>query len=584
MTQARNLGNLSEVVSGASNTNISFDSDLLYIDSVNNRVGINKNNPNQSLDISGNVKTSGLLSSSSISVSGNTTSGNVSVSGNVTANKVRSSAGLVISVGNGANSVSLLANGVLRLSGGVQFSDGTVQTSKSGGGGLNSGIVQTVTAVANTVVDLSLGDFVNINMSNNITTLRFSNANTENQIVLVNLVFDANTRTVSNIANCNSSIVISSKDVINSFELFTNNYGNTWIYTAVGTSTDSNRKSLWIWGQTLPGTYISSPVQVGTLTDWKEISCGDDHYLTIKSNGTLWSWGYNGYYGEVGLNNRTYAGSPVQIGSFSNWSKVYCGTDHSLSIKTDGTLWSWGRNGFGQLGQNDTTHRSSPAQVGSLTTWSQVAGGDSHSLALKTDGTLWCWGYNAYGQLGLGDRTYRSSPVQVGTLTNWSQVAGGFGHSLAIKTDGTLWSWGNNYPGQLGLGDITNRSSPVQVGSLTNWSQVFSSNGSSSSAIKTDGTLWSWGSNSYGKLGLNDTTSRNSPVQVGTLTTWSQIACGYYHSLALKTDGTLWSWGGNSYGRLGLGDFTHRSSPAQIGSLTVWTKIAASGYGSVATQ
>nr|QMP83622.1 MAG: hypothetical protein [Caudoviricetes sp.] len=140
------------------------------------------------------------------------------------------------------------------------------------------------------------------------------------------------------------------------------------------------------------------------------------------------------------------------------------------------SLWSWGGNfrvvADGRLGLGDITHRSSPVQVGTLTNWSLVAGGQYHSLATKTDGTLWSWGRNSYGELGLGDTSARSSPVQVGTLTNWSLVVGGFYHSIAIKTDGTLWGWGQNAYGQLGLGDTTHRSSPVQVGLLTNWSLV----------------------------------------------------------------------------------------------------------------
>jgi len=91
--------------------------------------------------------------------------------------------------------------------------------------------------------------------------------------------------------------------------------------------------------------------------------------------------------------------------------------------------------------------------------------------------------------------------------------------------------------------------------------------------IKTDGTLWTFGHNSYGELGLEDTTHRSSPVQVGSLTTWNMVICGYYYTAAIQTDGTLWSWGRNSDGQLGLEDTTHRSSPVQVGSLTHWSYI-----------
>ena len=226
--------------------------------------------------------------------------------------------------------------------------------------------------------------------------------------------------------------------------------------------------------------------------------------------------------------------------------------------------------------------------MGSLTTWTAIAAGDRHSLALKSDGTLWAWGPNLQGQLGLGDTVSRSSTVQVGSLTTWTAIAAGKDHALALKSDGTLWAWGQNYSaftgstGPLGLGDVADRSSPVQVGSLTTWTAIAGGR-DHTLALKSDGTLWAWGGNSAfvigttGQLGLGDTTNRYSPVQVGALTTWTSIAAGTTHSLALKSDGTLWAWGRNSYGRLGLGDTAHRSSPVQVGSLTTWTAIAA-GY------
>src|SRR3989344_3820945 len=135
---------------------------------------------------------------------------------------------------------------------------------------------------------------------------------------------------------------------------------------------------------------------------------------------------------------------------------------------------------------------------------------------------LWSWGRNPYGQLGLGSNytISRSSPVQVGALATWSSVAGGYIHSLATKTDGTLWGWGMNNFGQLGLGDYIDRSSPVQVGTLATWSTVTAGK-YHSLATKTDGTLWIWGRNIENHLGLGDTYHRPSPVQVGTLTTWS---------------------------------------------------------------
>ena len=239
-------------------------------------------------------------------------------------------------------------------------------------------------------------------------------------------------------------------------------------------------------------------------------------------------------------------------------------------------MWAWGKNTFGNVGDGTTIDKSSPVQIGALTTWSIINTNEWFSAAIKTDGTLWTWGRNYKGALGLGDETNRSSPVQVGALTTWSRIEGSReGQFLAIKTDGTLWGWGLNTNGRLGLGNTTYYSSPKQIGALTNW--VYSSiKLSNAVALKSDGTLWVWGQNYKGALGLGDETNRSSPVQVGALTTWSKVAAGSFQGTAIKTDGTLWTWGRNYGGKLGLGDADtiHRSSPVQVGALTTWTNIS----------
>jgi alpha-tubulin suppressor-like RCC1 family protein len=341
---------------------------------------------------------------------------------------------------------------------------------------------------------------------------------------------------------------------------------------------------LFVWGAADSGQLglgdtvnRSSPVQVGTLTNWKQVNV-DGHTACIKTDGTLWTWGEN-FAGALGLGDIVRKSSPVQVGTLTNWKQVSVGGNHMACVKTDGTLWTWGSNLGGQLGLGDIVHRSSPVQVGTLTNWKQVSAGSTNYVAcIKTDGTLWTWGLglNSAGQLGLGDIASRSSPVQVGSLTNWKQVNAGDNHTSCIKTDGTLWTWGFNTNGELGLGDIVHRSSPVQVGSLTNWKQI-STGFSHTACIKTDGTLWTWGLNSAGQLGLGDIASRSSPVQVGSLTNWKQVSCGYSagtHTACVKTDGTLWTWGGNGTGRLGLGDVVDRSSPVQVGTLTNWKQVS----------
>ena len=329
----------------------------------------------------------------------------------------------------------------------------------------------------------------------------------------------------------------------------------------------------------------SSPTQVGTNTNWNQISMARYAVLAIKTDGTLWSWGTN-LDGQLGLNDSGIRrSSPVQVGTNTNWSLISIGNYFSAAIKTDGTLWLWGKNHYGQLGRNDRVYRSSPTQVGTATNWSKISVGRlSIVSATKTDGTLWLWGNNNYGQLGRNDRVSRSSPIQIGGDTNWSQAKHGDNYTIATKTNGTLWSWGFNDRGQLGRNDRVSRSSPTQVGTDTTWSlNNFviggNTNGPIQAATKTDGTLWTWGKNDYGQLGHNNQgVYRSSPTQVGTNTTWSLISGGAYNFTATKTDGTLWSWGNNNYGQLGVNNTVIRSSPTQVGTATNWTLVSMGPY------
>ena len=286
----------------------------------------------------------------------------------------------------------------------------------------------------------------------------------------------------------------------------------------------------------------------------------------------LMMWGANAN-GQLGDNTVTKSSSPIQTVAWgANWKQASCGYYHVAAIKTDGTLWCWGDNApYGHLGDNTITKRSSPVQTIAFgTNWKQVACGRIHTAAIKTDGTLWCWGFNYSGGLGDNTSTSRSSPVQtIAFGTNWKQVAAGPQANYnctvaAIKNDGTLWTWGNGGYGSLGDNTIVSKSSPVQTVTFgTNWKQV-SASADHIAAIKTDGTLWCWGSNGYGKFGDNTTASKSSPVQtIAYGTNWKQVSAGRTHTAAIKTDGTLWCWGGNSDGGLGDNTAVNKSSPVQ---------------------
>ena len=325
---------------------------------------------------------------------------------------------------------------------------------------------------------------------------------------------------------------------------------------------------------------------VGGGTNWKQVACGS-HTAAIKTDGTLWTWGA-GFAGSLGNDTTTNGSSPgTTAGGGTNWRQVACGSSNTAAIKTDGTLWVCGYNQFGKLGDGTTTSRLSlVTTAGGGTNWKQVSCGRSHTAAIKTDGTLWTWGRDHYGQLGIGVQTSRSSPgTTVGGGTNWRQVSAGGRHTAAVKTDGTLWTWGTNLEGQ--LGEVAgNRSSPATTaGGGTTWKQV-ACGYNHTAAVKTDGTLWTWGQGQFGRIGDGTVTNRSSPVTTaGGGTNWKQVTGGTLHTAAIKTDGTLWTWGHNQYGNLGDGTVTNRSSPViTVGERIDWRQVACGDGHTASTQ
>ena len=255
--------------------------------------------------------------------------------------------------------------------------------------------------------------------------------------------------------------------------------------------------------------------------------------------------------------------NPTQVGTDTNWTAVSAGGYHTLALKTDGTLWAWGLNDHGQLGLDDTNDRLVPTQVDG-TDWISIAAGKSHSLALKANKTLYGWGRNDYGELGISPFIDKLIPT-LSASGPWQTVTAGSHHTLALKEDGMLFAWGYD----VGVGTSSG---------TTGWVSVAAGD-AHSLGIKKDGTLWTWGLNNNGQLGLNtsDGNQHPDPTQVGTDTDWVAVAGGFRHSVAVRAGGTLWAWGGNANGQLGLGDTINRSVPTRVGTDIYWSSVAA-GY------
>jgi alpha-tubulin suppressor-like RCC1 family protein len=338
-----------------------------------------------------------------------------------------------------------------------------------------------------------------------------------------------------------------------------------------------------------------------------KIAAGGNHSIIVKPDGSVWTWGIN-TEGQLGYGTTDTTCAPVQVkgpggsGNLSGVMSVAAGEGHSVAIKSDGTIWAWGRNGNGQLGNGTTSNTSAPIQVkgaggsGNFSNALAAAGGEEYTLVAKSDGTLWGWGRNSDGQLGNGTKTDTTTPVQVSGLSGVVAVATGDWHSLAVKSDGTVWSWGWNSSGEIGNGspggvfeDVvtpTQVSGPDGVGNLTGVVGIAGGE-KHSLAVKSDGTVWAWGLNDYGQLGDGTQTNRATPVQVQGLSDVVAVAAAIGHSLALKSDGTVWAWGDTAYGELGNGEWNNNgfeSTPVQVTSLTGMLAIAAGDFHSMSLR
>jgi alpha-tubulin suppressor-like RCC1 family protein len=343
----------------------------------------------------------------------------------------------------------------------------------------------------------------------------------------------------------------------------------------------------WAWGLNSDGELgngtvtpyggLSTPVQAANLTNIVSVAGGDEHSLALKSDGTVWAWGNNGW-GQLGTGGYTRSLTPIQVPGLASVTAIAAGSLHNLALKSDGTVWAWGFNYFGQVrigSSGDRGNVLSPVQVPGLAGVTAVAAGGDTSFALKSDQTVWAWGYDGQGELGNGtsDENPHGTPTRVKNVSTAVAIGAGVEHGLAVLAGGTVLAWGDNQTNELGAptkarcgvyGTPCSRV-PVGVAGLTGVTAVAGGYGNTL-ALKTDGSAWGWGSNGYGELGngkaqLFGGVMHPVKAKVGNVVA---IAAGASYSLWLRSDGTVWAAGSNDFGQLGDGTFNDSVMPVQV--------------------
>ncbi|MCA1654897.1 MAG: hypothetical protein LC635_00165 [Pseudonocardiaceae bacterium] len=312
--------------------------------------------------------------------------------------------------------------------------------------------------------------------------------------------------------------------------------GHAFALLADGTAYGWGRNG---FGQTGIGTTEPQnvPAQV-KLDGIKAIAPGGGHTLFLREDGTVWGCGA-GFFGMLGPDNTRVHPVPVPIETPGGIVQIVSGGSQGLALLADGTVWSWGRDDRGQLGDGaesgkrpgavtqswagkDFLVRFVPAQVHGVSDGTFVAAGGGHSLVVRADGTLVTWGFNDRGQLGDGTTIDRNSPVRA-AVTGVRSVAAAYHHTTVLLTDGTVRAFGMNDRGQLGDGTTKDSTAVVTVRGLDNVVALAATGGGGDEdpgeaghnlALRADGTVWAWGSNDHGELGLGHTAAQLVPVRV----------------------------------------------------------------------
>lgn len=330
----------------------------------------------------------------------------------------------------------------------------------------------------------------------------------------------------------------------------------------------------YCWGENRAGQLglghrdpVTKPTRVGQESDWVELCGGEEHSCGLNASGALFCWGKN-LHGELGLGDFEPRLLPSRV-TAPGFVRIACGGYNTCAIESNGTLWCWGDNFEGKLGLNDAFGAEDgtlPSKVGGGLSFRQVSIGQGSVAGVTREGQLYCWGRNTDSQCGTAeDQGQLRAPTQVGTDSDYRHVAAGQRYGCAIKVDGRLFCWGTDSTGSLGLGvaDETRIAEPMQVGKEADYLDV-KVQWFHACARRENGTLLCWGRNAEGQLGVGDIVNRNLPERVGIATDWSEVSVSHFHTCGVRSD-QLYCWGINGPAQeLGLGDSERRNTPALV--------------------
>jgi alpha-tubulin suppressor-like RCC1 family protein len=315
-----------------------------------------------------------------------------------------------------------------------------------------------------------------------------------------------------------------------------------------------------------------SDLALGSSVSFVQVSAGGSSTCAVRSDTSLWCWGKNDD-GQLRLSGASDRSTPTEIQGLS-WIAVSSAQTHACGVRSDGSLACWGDNTTRQLGGATTSKANAQVEVPNGP-WQSVSAGSYHTCAIKPDTTLWCWGDNTNGQLGTGNTVASPDPVQIGG-TGWVQISGTYLHTCGLKQDTTLWCWGLSADLQLGT-TMPVVMSPTRVPGNP-WLKV-STGLNHTCGLKQDGTLWCWGGNYKGQLGnagipAQDNSKTSDALQVDG--SWMDVSAGETYTCGIQSDRSLWCWGDGQLGQLGDGMETQRSTPVAVASAgQTWQAVSA---------